>query len=632
MSQGTAGGTGAGTILAVDDEPDILIALEDLFEDYYRVLTTARPAEALAVLRAEPDIAVVLCDQRMPGLTGDALLAEVRAFHDAQAILLTGYADITAVIGALNRGGIVGYVTKPWDASLLRSTVRQAFERHALGRELATERALLRGLLDHAQDAISFKDAEGRFVRLNARKAALLGLDVPACLGRSATDLFGPDGEGVAEVDAAAIRSGAVAESLTSEGPVGAERWSHVTRVPIREGAGAVSHLAVIERDVTEQRSLEARLRQSDKMQALGTLAGGIAHDFNNLLTAILGSLELAGPKVADLPRVQRLIENARGAAERGASLTKRLLSFSRAHDLQARATDVNGLIEGMSDLFGSSLGGLISVRTELADGLPPAQVDPDQLELAVLNLCINARDAMPDGGAMTVATRTLSIAGDSEIADGDYLGISVTDAGTGIPEEILRRVCEPFFTTKAVGQGTGLGLAMVFGLAQQSKGRLVIESEVGRGTRVELALPFAAAAAPESDPRAGGTAPIAARPASILVVDDDAEVRHVTASFLSGFGYRETEAEDGRAALRLMERGRFDLVVADLAMPGMSGVELAAEIRDRVPGLPVLILTGHADAMPIPDDLPVLAKPFRSSDLATRVSALLEPGVPPRG
>ena len=625
MMDGSAGPV-RGTILAVDDEPDILIALEDLFEDSYRVLTTARPSEALAILRAEPDIAVVLSDQRMPGLTGDALLAEVRTFHEAQAILLTGYADITAVIAALNRGGIVGYVTKPWDASLLRSTVRQAFERHALGRGLATERALLRGLLDHAQDAISFKDADGRFVRLNARKAALLGRDVPACLGRREPDVAYSD------ADAAAIRSGAVAESLTGEGPVGAERWSHVTRVPIRDGTGAVSHLAVIERDVTEQRSLEARLRQSDKMQALGTLAGGIAHDFNNLLTAILGSLELAGPKVADLPRVQRLIENARGAAERGASLTKRLLSFSRAHDLQARATDVNGLIAGMSDLFGSSLGGLITVRTQLADGLPPAQVDPDQLELAVLNLCINARDAMPDGGTITLATRRLSIAGDPEIADGDYLGICVTDAGTGIPEEILRRVCEPFFTTKAVGQGTGLGLAMVFGLAQQSKGRLVIESEVGRGTRVELALPFAAAATAESETRSGGTAPAAARPASILVVDDDAEVRHVTASFLSGFGYSETEAEDGRAALRLMERGRFDLVVADLAMPGMNGVELAAEIRDRVPGMPVLILTGHADAMQIPDDLPVLAKPFRSTDLATRVSALLDPARPPRG
>ncbi|MEE7506571.1 response regulator [Methylobacterium mesophilicum] len=626
MSDGTAG---VGTILAVDDEPDILIALEDLFEDSYRVLTTSRPAEALEILRAEPDIAVVLSDQRMPGLTGDALLAEARTFHDAQAILLTGYADITAVIAALNRGGIVGYVTKPWDAGLLRSTVRQAFERHRLGRDLATERALLRGLLDHAQDAISFKDADGRFVRLNGRKAALLGHDVAASLGRREGDLLGPKAEAVTAADAAAIRSGAVAESLISDGPTGAEHWSHVTRVPIRDAGGAISHLATIERDVTEQRTLEARLRQSDKMQALGTLAGGIAHDFNNLLTAILGSLELAGPKVADQPRVQRLIENARGAAERGASLTKRLLSFSRAHDLQARAVDVNTLIAGMSDLFGRSLGGLVTVRTDLADGLPAVQVDPDQLELAVLNLCINARDAMPDGGAITVATRRLAISGDPEIADGTYLGISVTDEGTGIPEEILRRVCEPFFTTKAVGQGTGLGLAMVFGLAQQSKGRLVIDSVVGRGTRVELALPFADQA-PEQAPEASGSVPVAGRRAHVLIVDDDSQVRHVTASFLTGFGHSTTEASDGEAALRLLAADRYDIVVADLAMPGMSGIELAAEIRERDPRLPVLILTGHAEAMQIPEDLPVLTKPFRSADLAARVASLLDGGAGP--
>ncbi len=626
MSDGTAG---VGTILAVDDEPDILIALEDLFEESYRVLTTSRPAEALEILRAEPDIAVVLSDQRMPGFTGDALLAEARTFHDAQAILLTGYADITAVIAALNRGGIVGYVTKPWDAGLLRSTVRQAFERHRLGRDLATERALLRGLLDHAQDAISFKDAAGRFVRLNGRKAALLGHDVAASLGRREDELLGPKAEAVTAADAAAVRSGAVAESLISDGPTGAEQWSHVTRVPIRDASGAISHLAMIERDVTEQRTLEARLRQSDKMQALGTLAGGIAHDFNNLLTAILGSLELAGPKVADQPRVQRLIENARGAAERGASLTKRLLSFSRAHDLQARPVDVNTLITGMSDLFGRSLGGLVTVRTDLEDGLPAVQVDPDQLELAVLNLCINARDAMPDGGAITVATRRLAISGDPEIADGPYLGISVTDEGTGIPEEILRRVCEPFFTTKAVGQGTGLGLAMVFGLAQQSKGRLVIDSVVGRGTRVELALPFADQA-PEQAAEASGAVPVAGRRACVLIVDDDPQVRHVTASFLTAFGHSTTEAGDGEAALRLLQDGRYDIVVADLAMPGMSGIDLAAEIRDRDPGLPVLILTGHAEAMQIPDDLPVLTKPFRSADLAARVATLLDGGAEP--
>ncbi|MBY0257197.1 response regulator [Methylobacterium sp.] len=611
-----------GTILAVDDEPDILIALEDLFEDEYRVLTTTKPAEALAILAATPEIAVILSDQRMPGMTGDAMLAEARKIHDAQAILLTGYADMSAVVAALNQGGITGYATKPWDAALLRNTVRQAYERHALGRELATERALLRGLLDNAEDAISFKDAEGRFVRLNARKADALGQSVTACLGRTEDSLAG-DGA-VQAADAAAVASGEPADTLVAQGAIGAERWRNVTRVPIRDGAGAITHLATIERDVTEQKSLEARLRQSDKMQALGTLAGGIAHDFNNLLTAILGSLELVGPKIADQPRVQRLVTNATQAAQRGATLTRRLLSFSRSRDLRPRAVDVNGLIEGMHDLLGGSLGGLVTVETRLAPEAPAACVDPDQLELAILNLCINARDAMPEGGTIRVATRVLHIDDDPDLVPGDYMSVEIADSGIGIAPEILARVCEPFFTTKSVGQGTGLGLAMVFGLAQQSAGRLRIASAPGAGTRVEIVLPRADAASPAEAARAPAARP-ATRSARILVVDDDAEVRHVTASFLSSFGYTESEAADGASALSLLEREGFDLVVADLAMPGMTGVELAEIVRARWATMPVLIVTGHAEAIPIPADLPVLRKPFESVDLAAEVSRLLD-------
>lgn len=617
---------GRATILAVDDEPDILIAIEDLFEDEYRVLTSSKPTEALAILRDEPDVSVIVSDQRMPGMNGDALLAEARAFHDAQAILLTGYADISAVIAALNRGGIIGYVTKPWDSALLRTTVRNAYERHRLGRDLATERALLHGLLNHADDAICFKDSEGRLVRLNNRKAAQFGRESGACLGRNERELRDvASARAIERADAAAMAGGIPSETTVSTGPLGAERWANIARVPIRGPSGAFEHLATIERDITEQKVLEARLRQSDKMQALGTLAGGIAHDFNNLLTAILGSLELAGPKIADQPRVKRLIENATGAAQRGSALTKRLLSFSRSGDLRLRSVDVNALIEGMSDLFGRSLGGLVSVKTSLDPALPQACVDPDQLELAILNLCINARDAMPDGGTITLATRAAAIVGDGDLADGDYAILTVADEGTGIPPELLERVCEPFFTTKAVGQGTGLGLAMVFGLAQQAQGRLRLTSEVGAGTQVELALPRAGETTTSEATTEKGTTPaLAASPARILVVDDDEEVRHVTASFLSGFGYTESEAADGASALAMMERTAFDLVVADLAMPGMNGIELAAEVRQRFAEIPILILTGHAEAMTIPDDLPVLAKPFESSELARCVSSLL--------
>lgn len=615
------------SILAVDDEPDILVALEDLFEDEFRVLTTSNPAEALEILRAEPDVALIVSDQRMPGMAGDAMLAQARAFHDAQAILLTGYADISAVIAALNQGGIIGYVTKPWDPALLRSTVRNAVERFQIGRDLATERALLLGLLNHSSDAISFKDAQGRLVRLNARKAARLGVADPSvCIGHFERDfLTAQSAECVDAADSAAIAQEEPSESRMSEGALGAERWYDVVRVPIRGGAEEVTHLATIERDITEQRALEARLRQSDKMQALGTLAGGIAHDFNNLLTAILGSLELAGPKVADQPRVKRLIDNATGAAQRGSTLTKRLLSFSRSRELRLRTVDANALIEGMSELFRSSLGGAVRVTTDLDPALPTTSIDPDQLELAILNLCINARDAMPEGGTISVSTRRVEISNDPDLASGEYALLTVSDEGTGIPPELLQRVCEPFFTTKAVGQGTGLGLAMVFGLAQQVDGRLNITSAVGQGTRVELTLPSAREEVFSEEPKETEIAPAAAPgPAHILVVDDDDEVRHVTASFLNHFGYTESEASDGASALAMMERTSFDLVVADLAMPGMTGIEFAAEVRQRFSEVPVLILTGHADAMQIPEDLPVLAKPFESAELARRVSSLL--------
>jgi PAS domain S-box-containing protein len=238
---------------------------------------------------------VIVSDQRMPGMTGDALLARARGLSDAQTILLTGYADLSAVTSALNRGGITGYVTKPWDAGLLRGAVRAAYERHRLGRDLATERALLRGLLDHAGDAIAFKDAEGRFVRLNAAKAARLGTTVEACLGRPESDFLDPAAaQAVAEADRAAMAGGQRTEATVSGGPAAAATWAQVVRVPIPDPGGGTGHLATIERDVTEQKTLEARLRQADKMQALGTLAGGVAHDFNNLLTAIMGSLELA--------------------------------------------------------------------------------------------------------------------------------------------------------------------------------------------------------------------------------------------------------------------------------------------------------------------------------------------------
>jgi PAS domain S-box-containing protein len=611
------------TILLVDDESEILTALTDLLEDEYEVVSTTRPEQALKMLAGGLRPAVILSDQRMPGLTGDAFLERARAYSDAEALLLTGYAELDAVVGALNRGRIAGYTPKPWEPAGLLAMVAAARDRHGLRQALATERALLRGLLDNLPDQLSFKDRNGRFLRLNAAKAASLGSTVEACLGRCETEFLPPaEAERLARAERAAALEGAVSELVEQHGGEdGTVRWMQASRIPLGDGV-----LVTIARDVTEARQMEQRLRQADKMQALGTMAGGIAHDFNNLLTAILGSLHLAGRRVRDAPDLQRLLRNATMAAERGSALTRRLLSFSRQNDLTLRTVSVNRLIIGMGDLLARTLGGTVEVRRRLSADPDTARVDPDQLELALLNLCINARDAMPAGGAITLTTQTVALEAEevAEVPAGSYVRVSVADSGTGMTPEVLARVFEPFFTTKDIGKGTGLGLPMVYGLVRQSGGGVTIDSAPGEGTRVTLYLP---SGGEETSGERGDEeeTPATQNPVRVLVVDDDATVREVTAGFLSDLGHETVEAADGDAALRVLEDDpSVRLMVADFAMPRMTGAELSERARAMRPDLPILLVTGYAELAKLAADIPVLHKPYRQADLAEQVAMLL--------
>jgi PAS domain S-box-containing protein len=613
-----------GTILVVDDEPDILIALEDLFENDYRVLTSSSPIKALDIIRQEPDIAIIISDQRMPEMQGDEFLAKARNVTDAEAILLTGYADLKAVIGAVNKGRIMAYVPKPWDPAALSNMVAAAYQRRMLARELDTERALLHGLMESTGDLISFKDLEGRFVRLNAAKARNLGCPAGDCLGRRERDYVSPErATRIEEAERRVIEARKPDEVIEERStPDGTTQWFLINHIPILDESGAVTNLATIERDITERKLMEMRLRQADKMQALGTLAGGVAHDFNNLLMAVLGSLDLASRRAPDDPRLTRLLQNATYAAERGASLTQRLLSFSRQRDLRLQAVDVNQVITGMNDLLTRTLGGVIRIERHLTDGLWTAMVDPDQLELAILNLCINARDAMEENGILTLSTRneTVSEGQIAELNGGEYVVISVVDTGTGIPPEVLARVLEPFFTTKEVGKGTGLGLPMVYGLAQQSGGTVTIHSTLGVGTTVELYL-SRAAAEQESDCRQQQTIAPDAPKVRILLVDDDAEVRTVTAAYLNEMGHRVVEAADGSSALDILKADdHLDLLIADFAMPGMTGTDLADKAREVRPDIGVLLVTGYADPKRLPEGYLMLHKPFSRDDLAAKV------------
>lgn len=617
------------TLLLVDDEPEILVALADLFEDEFRVLTAPSGPRGLEILAAEPDVHVIISDQRMPEMTGDVFLGRARQICQAEALLLTGYADLEAVINALNHGRIAGYAPKPWEPAALLSMVRNAAERFRLGRRLETEQALLQGLLESSADPLSFKDAQGRFVRLNAAKAAALARPLEACLHHDEAGMLDPAAaRALRRADAEAMAERRPVETVEQRQEAGTlPRWVRVSRIPILGRGGEATHLATVEHDMTEQRVLEERLHQAEKMQALGTMAGGIAHDFNNLLTAILGSLELLLHSGIAQPRQEKLVKNAIMAAERGSTLTQRLLSFSRKRDLQLRASDVNRLVADVEDLLLRSLGEATTLHRQLADTLWPAMVDPEQFGLALLNLCINSRDAMPEGGSITLRTRNVSV-GEEEVGDlagGDYVAIAVSDTGNGMPPEVMAQAFEPFFTTKEVGKGTGLGLSMVYGLTRQSGGTTVITSAPGEGTTVELFLPRALRPAETQASQDGAPQP-AAHPVTVLVVDDDPAVRRVTATFLSDLGHQVVEVPDGEAALHsLREDPGIGLMVSDLVMPRMGGVELTRNARGLRPTLPILLLTGYADPARVPEGYPVLRKPFRRADLAQCVAELLQ-------
>jgi signal transduction histidine kinase/ActR/RegA family two-component response regulator len=380
--------------------------------------------------------------------------------------------------------------------------------------------------------------------------------------------------------------------------------------------------------EISERERAEARLVQAQKMEAIGQLTGGIAHDFNNLLTVVVGSLDLALRR-CDEPQVVRLMRNAIQAAERGASLTAQLLAFSRRQRLSPVAIDINRVVAGMMDMLKRSIGPHVQVDIDLAPDLWAALADPTQLEVMILNLAINARDAMPDGGNVRIETRNVGSVPASLVSDlkaGNYVSLKVSDDGSGMTPEVLTRAFEPFFTTKDHGKGTGLGLAQLYGFAKQSGGTARIESKLGEGTSVTIYLPrshadFVEEKVAEESRRKRSSA-------RILLVDDDDAVRSVAAATIEELGYEVVGLGSGEDALKVLERERFDLLMTDIAMPGMTGVELAKRVRERDHGLPILFSSGYADIQSFGNHLSeeiVLKKPFRIADVAARIDSILE-------
>ncbi|HEY1934514.1 MAG TPA: PAS domain S-box protein [Acetobacteraceae bacterium] len=383
--------------------------------------------------------------------------------------------------------------------------------------------------------------------------------------------------------------------------------WASVVIDRLHDGNGEHIGFAKITRDITERRETQLALDkarealfQSQKMEALGQLTGGIAHDFNNLLAAVLGSLEIARKQVAPDSRAARLMENAHLAAQRGISLTRRMLAFARRQDLNLEAIDLPALLRGMSDLLERSIGPSIVVEMHFPPHLPRSTGDANQLEMALLNLAVNGRDAMPDGGTLAIAARTVTVAENHEkLRPGGYVCLSVRDSGFGMDEATLARATDPFFTTKGVGKGTGLGLSMVYGLAEQSGGQFVLKSQPGVGTTAEIWLPAAPAVGSAATASVEGTTGSSA-PLTILVVDDDNLVLTNMTAMLEDLGHTVHEANSGRQALEVLRRGtRIDLVITDQAMPRMTGMQLIAEIKTEWPDLPIVLATGYAELPP---------------------------------
>jgi PAS domain S-box-containing protein len=676
-------------ILLVDDQPAKLLSYEVILADLGQTLLKATsPREALAqLLRA--DVAVVLMDVQMPELDGFELASMIREHprFEKTAIIFVSAIHLTEIDRLKGyAAGAVDYLSVPIVPEVLRAKVNIFVELYRKTRQLERVNEELE---TRVRERTAELEASNRRLQASERRRSLAlaagsmgSWDWNTATGEMKWDagqykIFGVEEDafsptlknvlGLIHPEDSPLLAEAIDRALTGDDlhlrfrilrADGSMRWCITSGTAAPDENGQLVHLTGVTYDVTEQteakialerlndeleRRIEERTREREaalaqlfeaqKNEAIGQLTGGVAHDFNNLLMAVLGSLELLKKRVQE-PRALRLVQNAFEGAQRGATLTKRLLAFARRQELKPQAVSLHELVEGMEDLLRRAVGPSVTIQSELAPHLAPVHADPNQLELALLNLAVNARDAMPEGGTFYIGAEEIAIDTDQPegLARGPYVQITVSDTGAGMDQATLARATEPFFTTKGPGKGTGLGLSMVQGMVAQSGGTLRLRSTSGAGTRIDILLPTASlplsrhGGAPAQD---GADHLPAVLPLTILLVDDDDLVRSGAISMLEDLGHRVVEACSGEQALAALKRhDDIALLLTDHVMPGMKGLELIEHARRLRPRLGAILATGYAELHATEDvgDVRRLAKPFTQAELQRTIATLVEP------
>ena len=619
-------------ILLVDDDERNLLALSEVLEDLAEVVCVTSGRDALRAL-LKSDFAVILLDVFMPGMDGYETAGLIRARTQTAKIPIIFVSAVNKETEHLMRGyamGAVDYVFKPVEPMMLQAKVsvfvdlyemrlqveatsraeqrlrddnyRAEIERLRIVRELEQSRARQAAILD----ALPIALFEGLVSSEGDLKRRFVGGDLPQLTGLSTAERLDEryDWESNIHPDDLdrASRIGSTSETLTLEyrwtGEDGEVRHFFEQCVRVEGDDPGEERWAGTLLDVTAQKRLEAQLVQAGKMEAIGQLTGGVAHDFNNLLAAVLGGIHVLERRLVMGDREKMIVDQMRHAAEHGAELVRRMMAFARKQDLSPVSVDPNSLCISVAGLVEHTLGGTVEIDWQCPEADSNLFVDKSQLELALINLILNARDAMPDGGKVTVA---ISEIGSGELEDapalpnGNYLRIRVTDEGSGIPDTEVEKITQPFYTTKEAGKGTGLGLSMVLGFVQQSGGRLLISSTIGRGTTIEMILPSTPLPVIEALPVKRAVGPASAR--SILLVDDDDAVRTVVGEQLRELGFDVIATADGASAISAVEDGTsFDLLLSDFAMPGFNGVQTINRIKSMRPEIRSALMTGYAD------------------------------------